>query len=118
MSPIEVLIDLLGSDPEDPHGAPARRNGRKRMTSTAVFLRARRGWSVEAKARLVEETLVPGANVSAIGRFDYRRLHVLLPGQPQEALPALPGSGADGPEQYRQKKAVWEASSADVTVNW
>src|SRR5215831_9573180 len=81
-------------------------------------LRARRGWSVEAKARLVEETLVPGANVSAIGRFDYRRLHVLLPGQPQEALPALPGSGADGPEQYRQKKAVWEASSADVTVNW
>ena len=31
-------------------------------------LRARRGWSVEAKARLVEETLVPGANVSAIAR--------------------------------------------------
>ena len=31
-------------------------------------LRARRGWSAEAKARLVEETLVPGANVSAIAR--------------------------------------------------
>ncbi len=29
-------------------------------------LRARRGWSAEAKARLVEKTLVPGANVSAI----------------------------------------------------
>jgi len=29
-------------------------------------LRARRGWS--AKARLVEKTLVPGANVSAIAR--------------------------------------------------
>jgi len=28
-------------------------------------LRARRGWSAEAKARLVEKTLVPGANVSA-----------------------------------------------------
>ena len=27
-------------------------------------LRARRGWSAEAKARLVEKTLVPGANVS------------------------------------------------------
>jgi transposase len=31
-------------------------------------LRARRGWSAEAKARLVEKTLVPGANVSAIAR--------------------------------------------------
>jgi transposase len=31
-------------------------------------LRARRGWSAEAKARLVEETLVAGANVSAIAR--------------------------------------------------
>jgi transposase len=31
-------------------------------------LRARRGWSTEAKARLVEEALVPGANVSAIAR--------------------------------------------------
>ena len=31
-------------------------------------LRPRRGWSAEAKARLVEETLVPGANVSAIAR--------------------------------------------------
>jgi len=31
-------------------------------------LRARRGWSTEAKARLVEKTLVPGANVSAIAR--------------------------------------------------
>jgi transposase len=31
-------------------------------------LRGRRGWSAEAKARLVEETLVPGANVSAIAR--------------------------------------------------
>ena len=32
-------------------------------------LRARRGWSAEAKARLVEKTLVPGANVSAIARL-------------------------------------------------
>ena len=31
-------------------------------------LRGRRGWSTEAKARLVAETLVPGANVSAIAR--------------------------------------------------
>src|SRR5258708_13830668 len=31
-------------------------------------LRARRGWSAQAKARLVEKTLVPGANVSAIAR--------------------------------------------------
>ena len=31
-------------------------------------LRARRGWSAEAKARLVERTLDPGANVSAIAR--------------------------------------------------
>lgn len=31
-------------------------------------LRARRGWSADAKARLIEETLVPGANVSAIAR--------------------------------------------------
>jgi transposase len=31
-------------------------------------LRGRRGWSAEAKARLVEATLVPGANVSAIAR--------------------------------------------------
>ena len=31
-------------------------------------LRARRGWSAEAKARLVAKTLVPGANVSAIAR--------------------------------------------------
>jgi transposase len=31
-------------------------------------LRARRGWSAEAKARLVEETLFAGANVSAIAR--------------------------------------------------
>nr|WP_236000570.1 transposase [Bradyrhizobium uaiense] len=31
-------------------------------------LRPRRGWSVEAKTRLVEETLAPGANVSAIAR--------------------------------------------------
>ena len=31
-------------------------------------LRARRGWSAEAKARLVEKTLVPGADVSAIAR--------------------------------------------------
>ena len=31
-------------------------------------LRARLGWSAEAKARLVEETLVAGANVSAIAR--------------------------------------------------
>ena len=31
-------------------------------------LRARRGWSAAAKARLVEETLVAGANVSAIAR--------------------------------------------------
>ncbi|TIS97418.1 MAG: hypothetical protein E5W72_22600 [Mesorhizobium sp.] len=29
-------------------------------------LRARRQWSEEAKARLVAETLVPGANISAI----------------------------------------------------
>ena len=29
-------------------------------------LRARRGWSAEAKARLVEKTLVPVANVSAM----------------------------------------------------
>ena len=31
-------------------------------------LRGRRGWSTEAKARLVAETLVPGANVSVIAR--------------------------------------------------
>ena len=31
-------------------------------------LRGRRGWSAEAKACLVEETLVAGANVSAIAR--------------------------------------------------
>lgn len=31
-------------------------------------LRGRRGWSAEAKARLVEEALAPGANVSAIAR--------------------------------------------------
>lgn len=31
-------------------------------------LRGRRAWSAEAKARLVEETLQPGANVSAIAR--------------------------------------------------
>lgn len=31
-------------------------------------LRGRRGWSVEAKARLVAETFAPGANVSAIAR--------------------------------------------------
>ena len=31
-------------------------------------LRPRRGWSAEAKARLVEETLVADANVSAIAR--------------------------------------------------
>jgi transposase len=31
-------------------------------------LRGRRGWSTEIKARLVEESLAPGANVSAIAR--------------------------------------------------
>ena len=31
-------------------------------------LRGRRGWSAEAKARLVEECLAPGANISAIAR--------------------------------------------------
>ena len=31
-------------------------------------LRGRRGWSDEAKARLVAETFAPGANVSAIAR--------------------------------------------------
>jgi len=31
-------------------------------------LRGRRQWTEEAKARLVAETLVPGANVSAIAR--------------------------------------------------
>lgn len=31
-------------------------------------LRGRRQWSDEAKARIVSETLVPGANVSAIAR--------------------------------------------------
>jgi transposase len=31
-------------------------------------LRGRRGWTDEAKARLIEESLVPGANVSAIAR--------------------------------------------------
>lgn len=31
-------------------------------------LRGRRQWTEEAKARLVSETLVPGANVSAIAR--------------------------------------------------
>ena len=31
-------------------------------------LRGRRGWSAEAKARLVAESLAPGANVSAIAR--------------------------------------------------
>jgi len=32
-------------------------------------LRGRRGWSDETKARLVAETLAPGANVSAIARW-------------------------------------------------
>lgn len=31
-------------------------------------MRGRRGWSIEAKARLVAETFAPGANVSAIAR--------------------------------------------------
>jgi transposase len=52
-------------------------------------LRGRRGWSAEAKARLVAESLAPGANVSAIARredmaasqlFGWRR-KALLPGQ-------------------------------------
>ena len=31
-------------------------------------LRGQRGWSAEAKARLVEESFAPGANVSAIAQ--------------------------------------------------
>lgn len=47
---------------------PDDRNCRVIEHLEARPLRARRGWSADAKARLIEETLVPGANVSAIAR--------------------------------------------------
>lgn len=59
-------------------------------------LRGRRQWTEEAKARLVEETLAPGANVSAIARrvgiapsqlFNWRRKAL------GKELPASEGNG-------------------------
>lgn len=59
-------------------------------------LRGRRQWTDEAKARLVAETLVPGANVSAIARgagiapsqlFNWRRKAL------GKDLPASEGNG-------------------------
>ena len=56
-------------------------------------LRARRGWSAEAKARLVEETLVAGANVSAIARRAGMAPSQLF-GWRRQALAARAGNGA------------------------
>lgn len=47
---------------------PDDRNSQVIEHLDARSLRGRRQWSEEAKARLVAETLVPGANVSAIAR--------------------------------------------------
>lgn len=47
---------------------PDDRNSQVIEHLAARPLRGRRQWSEEAKARLVAETLVPGANVSAIAR--------------------------------------------------
>ncbi|MER8480874.1 transposase [Mesorhizobium sp. M1163] len=73
-------------------------------------LRARRQWSEEAKARLVAETLVPGANISAIARgvgiassqlFNWRR----------KALGKdLPASGGDDPAlQFTRFEPLYSA---------
>jgi transposase len=57
-------------------------------------LRARRGWSAEA-ARLVEETLLPGANVSAIARRAGMAPSQLFGWRPQaRAARAAIGNGA------------------------
>ena len=72
-------------------------------------LRARRGWSAEAKARLVERTLDPGANVSAIARsagmapsqlFGWRRQARVARAIRNEAV------DADRPKRFERFAAV------------
>lgn len=80
-------------------------------------LQARRGWSVETRARLVEETLVPGANVSAIARgagmapsqlFGWRR-KALASG----LVAPISQASASGPVKFARIEAV---SSAMVEI--
>src|SRR5258705_11830735 len=80
-------------------------------------LRARRGWSAEAKARLVEETLVPGVNVSAIARragmapsqlFGWRRQAL--------AARAAIGNGAEDPGRPMRFERFAAVSRALVEI--
>jgi transposase len=60
---LELMMELSVSTP-----MPDDRNYRVIDHLDVRPLRGRRQWTEEAKARLVEETLAPGANVSAIAR--------------------------------------------------
>lgn len=86
----------------------------------------RRRWALEAKRRIVEETLAPGASVAVIARrhavnanqlFGWRRLHRL--GQLGSKLPALAPVRIEAPvEKPAGAASVAPASAALLEIEF